>query len=145
MLFDGEDIVEAHVLDLKTRIETIGEATGKTVYAYDQEEFLDKAKILQFPAVGIFYAGLNIIGDKRSESGELLFDLVIADDTISGCGKGSDTTGATTLLSLIRQVLNEVVISTEKHWSFKSEASFDLGEKTKIGYLQRWSAVVTKM
>ena len=144
MLYDGADEVTIHVIDLKARIEAITIAAGKTVYAYSQDEFLDSAKELRFPAVGIFYTGLATNGDRRAEAGELQFDLVVADDASSGCTT-VDASGATTLLSLIRQALKTKTVETEKSWDFKTEVPFDLGEANKIGYIQRWTAIVTKV
>lgn len=148
MLYDGVDEATAHAADLIQRIDKIATATGKAIYAYEQDQFLAKAKELQFPAVGIFYNGLNANTDKgrRSESGEMVFDLIIVDDTSgSGCFSASGTTTtATTLLSLIRQELFEPTIALEKSWDFKSELPFDLGEKNKIAYVQRWTAILTK-
>ena len=146
MLYDGEDEVSLHAADLETRIEKIATATGKAIYAYSQDEFLAKAKTLQFPAVGIFYSGLATTGDRRSESGEMQFDLIIVDDVggSGGCSSTGGTVTATTLLSLIRQELFDRLIETEKQWDFKSEIPFELGEKYKIAYIQRWTAIVCK-
>lgn len=148
MLYDGADEVTLHVVDLKQRIEGVAGALGKTVYSYEQDEFLAKAKELQFPAVGIFYGGLqpNATNGRRSESAEMIYDLIIVDDTSSsGCKNSSgNTSGATTLLSLIRKELHEPATAEELSWDFKSEAPFDIGEKYKIAYIQRWTAILTK-
>lgn len=146
MLYDGVDEVDNHAQDLATRIEKIAKALGKTIYAYNQDDFLSKAKKLQFPAIGIFYGGLASAGGTRSNSGSIKFDLIIVDDVggAGGCSSDGGTLTATTLLSLIRQELYERDIEGEKQWSFKSEVPFDLGDKNKIAYVQSWVAIVCK-
>ena len=145
MLYDAVDEVADHVTDIKTRLNNIAEAVGKSIFAYSQEEFLNKAKELQFPAVGIFYAGILPEGDRRSQNAELIFNLVVADDPSSGgCTTLVDQSKTTTLLAELRKEMKLVTAATQKSWSFVSELPFPLSDNSKLAYIQQWTAVLTK-
>jgi hypothetical protein len=146
MLYDGEDIINSHVLDIKKRVGSLKSANGKMVYAYTQEEFLNKAKKMLFPAIGIFFISTTTLNPitRRSTVAEIIFNLIIVDDTKGNISDGLDAEATRILLAAIRKELHHHTSKDQKVWSFLAELPFDVGEKNKVGYLQRWSAIVTE-
>jgi hypothetical protein len=146
MLYDGSDIINSYASDLKDRVGAITGLTGKAIYAYTQDEFMNKAKKLLFPAVGIFHAGTATLNPntRRSVTAEMVFNLIVVDTGKVSMIDGVDSEPTRRLLSLIRQALHNSTTGTQKIWSFISESPFDIGDKDKIAYVQRWSAIVSE-
>lgn len=141
------DIVNVHISDVLSRLGAISSIKNKTVSLYTPDQIIKTTDKLDFPAVGVIYAGMRGIEDssRTGQKGRLMVDIFVAgaelckDDTQINDLKP----GVTAILQDIRNAMTCTTAPGNHKWTFMAEFPEQLSEKEVIGYVQRWQAVTS--
>lgn len=154
------DPVNEAINDITTKISALPEvATDKVLYMYSQERLLDESQGLDFPLVGVIYAGMQKkAGQKQGRVQSLFIDVVVTQGPVcdSTTGLADEKHDTTDLLNKIRnQIIAECERAPAGHkWWFNGEvpayinlrlvtATDSPRDRAKmLAYVQRWETTV---
>lgn len=137
------------VASLVASLQSVAGVKG-AFHALTEEELMDKAKVLQYPAAGVIYEGMRGGGDSGKAthrvglSADLTVSLVILYNSKAVLGQTAMDAlklEALELLDLIRNTIRDTRGPSQHFWRFISEAPA-LEKNGVVLYIQRWSLPV---
>jgi len=138
------DLVTDSVNDLIAKIEQVAAVRARVVYMYEENDIYDAKKKLNYPCLGVIYAGLtlNEAGTRRERSHNLLCTILLLGADLCVHDASTKMPDATALLDDIRTAVRTTTGVDEMKWRFESETPIDLStddNPAQLGYVQRWS------
>ena len=159
------DTVNDAIVDITTKISALPEvATDKVLYVYSQERLMDETEGLDYPLVGVIYAGMlkkegrRPGSDVQGRTQTLFIDVVVTQGPVCDATTGlADEKHTTT--DLLNKIRNQIIAECERapaghKWTFRAEVPAYLNlrlvtatdsprDRAKIlAYVQRWETTV---
>lgn len=141
------DIVQDHITDVVTRLNTISTIQNKTVSLYTPDQILKTTEKLSYPAVGIIYTGIRGLPDssRTGQKAGLMIDIFVAGEEL--CNDDAQINDLKPAITQILQDIRNVMACTtapgSHKWEFMAEFPEQLQKEEILGYVQRWRAVTS--